>query len=116
MLNHASYIMNFVDIIRKVHLVFKNRTLKLEEKNHDQLKVNLNFLWTFIIQLEKMFPRVSEIFQLSMLKSFGEEGNDRIEAPGKPNFTSCIFSRKAYNHIYVLDLYILSVVLVSIYG
>ena len=116
MLNHASYIMNFVDIIRKVHLVFKNRTLKLEEKNHEQLKVNLNFLWTFIIQLEKMFPRVSEIFQLSMLKSSGEEGNDRIEAPGKQNFTSCIFSRKAYNNIYVLDLYILSVVLVSIYG
>ena len=86
MLNHASYIMNFVDIIRKVHLVFRNRTLKFKEKTHDQLKVNLNFLWTFIIQLEKMFPWESEIFQLSMLKSFGEEGNDRIEGPRQTEF------------------------------
>lgn len=86
MLNHASYIMNFVDIIRKVHLVFKNRTLKFEEKNHDQLKVNVNFLWTLIIQSENMFPRESEIFQLSTLKSFGEEGNDRIEGPGQTEF------------------------------
>lgn len=39
-------------IIGKEHLIFKNGTLLFIEKNHDQLKVNLNFLWTFIMQLD----------------------------------------------------------------
>ena len=72
--------MHFVVIIRKAHLVFKDRTLIFIEKNHDQLKVSLNFSLDFDYAARSIFPQESRIFQSNVLKTFGEKGINRMKS------------------------------------